>query len=226
MNITAGGSREDMLSYRELRRNIGIIGLALPVVLVVGGWIFGDGFLQPSISDYFYTSMRGVLVGSLCVIGVFLYSYRGYKDSLADNRAGNFACLCAVGAALCPTTPVEVTDSCQTILGWAHIVCAILFFGTLAYFCLFLFTKTHPRVTVTPKKRRRNKAYRVCGVVIVACIVVIVVYGSLQRAGKVDLEWLRPVFVFETAAVWAFGFSWFVKGGAFMKDRSPTDSVA
>jgi len=63
-------------------------------VLILGKILyFRDPGIQDSISSYYYTDMRDVLVGSLCAIGVFLWSYRGYDDPdprlqfATDNRA-------------------------------------------------------------------------------------------------------------------------------------------
>lgn len=49
--------------------------------------------LQGSVSGYYYTGVRDVLVGSLCAIGVFLFSYSGYDDwdKWLTNAAGLFA---------------------------------------------------------------------------------------------------------------------------------------
>src|SRR6266852_8308761 len=79
-----------VLSYLGLRKAVGIIGFALPFVLAIAG----PG-IQGSISCYYYTDMRNVLVGSLCAIGVFLMSTRGYD--LRDEIAGRLACVFAIG---------------------------------------------------------------------------------------------------------------------------------
>ncbi len=77
---------------------------------------FHDPGIQDSISSYYYTDMRDVLVGSLWAIGVFLFSYRGY-DTLegpqlrrlfgtsTDFLASSLAGICAVGVAIFPTRP-------------------------------------------------------------------------------------------------------------------------
>ncbi len=68
-----------VISYRAIRKAIGIIGLLLPIALIEGKmYYFHDPGIQGSISSYYYTGMRDVLVGSLWAIGVFLFSYRGY----------------------------------------------------------------------------------------------------------------------------------------------------
>ena len=103
MNSTNSTDISLVLSYLGLRKAIGIIGISLPFVLAIGKIIFDDPGIQPSISDYYYTIMGDVFVGSLCAMGVFLLSYRGYDKQ--DNIAGNLACVFAIGVALFPTTP-------------------------------------------------------------------------------------------------------------------------
>ncbi|MGH3264433.1 MAG: hypothetical protein ACRDNS_20835, partial [Trebonia sp.] len=55
------------LTYFALRRAIGVIGLALPVVLLVTGCI--EGHLEGSISAYYYTDLRDYFTGTMCVLG-------------------------------------------------------------------------------------------------------------------------------------------------------------
>src|ERR671933_275348 len=91
-----------VISYLNLRRAIGLLGMGLPLVLVLGKLLGDGGGLLESISDYYYSSMRNVFVGTLWAIGIFLFSYRGYERK--DDIAGTLACLAAIGVALFPTT--------------------------------------------------------------------------------------------------------------------------
>lgn len=203
-----------VISYLALRRAVGIIGTALPFVLVVGKW-FADGWgIQSSISAYYYTSMRDVFVGSLCAIGVFLLSYRGYER--ADDLAGNLACVFAVGVALFPTCPPSGASATQTFVGYAHLVFASAFFLTLAYFSLVLFRKTNAAKKMTARKKERNVVYTVCGYVILVSIGLVAVYFAFL--GHSALQQLDPVFWLESAAVLAFGISWLTKGEAILAD--------
>src|SRR3989442_7994060 len=101
-----------VISYLTLRKAIGIIGLLLPFVLSLGKILFESSGLETSISAYYYTSMRNVFVGSLCAIGVFLLSYRGFD--VRDEIAGKVGCLFAVLTALFPTTPRDVLTGSWT----------------------------------------------------------------------------------------------------------------
>ncbi len=205
-----GTSNPLVVSYMVLRKLIGVLGVALPIVLPVGVAILGTAaVLQTSISDYIGTVMRGVFVGVLFAIGVFLFSYVGYgpwegkrRFEPADNAAGNLASVSALGVALFPT------NSGSGLVRTLHFVSAAILFIMLAYISIHLFTRTEG--TPTTKKLLRNKLYRVCGWFMLGCIAAIAIYNwFLQDTGLSDL---KPVFWLEAAALWAFGVAWFVKG--------------
>ena len=197
-------------SYIELRRAVGILGVSLPILLPLGVFLVDrEQGWQPTISDYIGTVMRGVFVGVLFAIGVFLYFYKGYEPNedrdpldVPDNLAGNLACIFALGVALFPT------NSTSGLVRTIHVVSATLLFLTLAYFALRLFTKSGD--SPTPEKLQRNRIYRICGFTILACIALIGINGLLFRdTGFADLN---PVFWLESFALWAFGAAWFIKG--------------
>jgi hypothetical protein len=204
-------SSEDglVVSYLTLRKAVGILGIALPVLLAVGCLVVGqcDG-LEPSISDYYGTPMRDLFVGLLFAIGLFLFSYRGYDRR--DEVAGKLGCCLAMGVALFPTT------STTAWVHDAHLVFAAALFLTLAWFSLFQFTQTAKDVPPTLKKLQRNRIYRTCGIVMLACVASIALYkGFLANTA---LAGLNPVFWLESLALWAFGFSWLTKGEFILQD--------
>jgi hypothetical protein len=203
-----------VLSYLGLRKAVGIIGFALPFVLALGRILLQGPALEGSISYYYYTDMGNVFVGSLCAIGVFLLSTRGYDQR--DAIAGRLACLFAVGVALFPTSPYISPTSEERLIGHLHWSFAALLFLTLAYFCLFLFTETDPTKDPTAQKCRRNTVYRLCGYTILASILAI---GIVELTPlQFVIGFLRPVFWFESIAVVAFGAAWLTKGEAILKD--------
>ena len=110
-------------SYLALRKAIGGLGTSLPFVLSLGAIIVFKTGMQASLSDYYYTGMRDVFVGTLCAIGVFLFSYEGYtgKDD-NDNLVGNFAGVFAIGVALFPTDLPSDAKTPQTMIGIVHVV--------------------------------------------------------------------------------------------------------
>lgn len=208
--------QQAVLSYIGLRRSVGAIGTALPFVLPLGTVALFTMDLPSSLSGYYYTGMRDVFVGSMCAIGVFLLSY---KFGRADNWLGTIAGVSAIGLSIFPTTPggSPTPTRWEHAAGVLHLVFAAVFFVALAIFCLFLFTRTEPDGTPTDQKRTRNVVYRICGWVIVGCLVLAVVAGvGLGTDLKAEL---RPLFWLESVAVLAFGVSWLVKGETLFRDQ-------
>ena len=76
-----------VFSYLTLRKAIGFLGIALPFAVSLGALLLFRTGIQSSISSYYYTGTRDVLVGSLWAIGFFLLSYKGYEriDSIAGK---------------------------------------------------------------------------------------------------------------------------------------------
>lgn len=227
------GDQNLVFSYLELRKAVGIIGVALPVVLALGKLVLQGPGLEPTISSYYYTDLGNWFVGSLCAIGVFLLSTKGYPDRKAnsdtdsgigyDQIAGWLACIFAVGVAMFPMAPEpnatnpKLPTPQQVEIGKAHWTLAALLFVTLGCFSLFLFTKTDPNKTPTPQKRKRNLVYRVCGIIIFASILLIPVVT--YKPIKDNVQALHPVFWLESLAVEAFGISWLTKGETILKDE-------
>jgi hypothetical protein len=215
MDQQSGQQRSLELSYLELRKAVGIIGVGLPFVLAFGKMLLQGPGLKESISCYYYTDLGNVFVGSLCAIGVFLLSCRGYDWH--DQAAGIVACVFAIGVALFPTTPCVGAPPGNKLIGCLHLLFAALLFLTLAYFCLALFTKTVPDRDPTPRKLQRNRVYRVCGITILVCIGLMVVIAL--PAVKTLLEPISPLFWLESIAVLAFGVAWLTKGETILKDQ-------
>ena len=210
------GNNRLVVSYLMLRKAIGCLGMLLPFVLAIGGkLIFGTG-LQRTISDYYYTGMGDIFVGTLFAMGVFLFSYKGYGKK--DNLTANIAAVCVIGTALFPTTPVDPTSVVSTV-GKAHVAFATLYFATLAYFSLFLFTKSDPTKPATRQKLQRNQVYRVCGYLIVWALIAIALLKVLPANWTASFAALNPVFWLESIAVIAFGVSWYVKGEGILEDE-------
>jgi hypothetical protein len=205
-----------VVSYLTLRRFIGVLGTTLPFVLAIAATaIFGEG-IQQSISAYYYTGVRGVFVGMLWAIGVFMLSYKGYERR--DDLAGDLACIFAIGVSLFPTTPQTGASAEAKLIGAIHLSFAAAFFLTLAYFSLFLFTRTDQPVP-TIQKVQRNRVYKISGITILACLGLIVVDALLPSEARTSFSVLKPRFFLESIAVIAFGISWLTKGEAILADE-------
>ena len=215
MDEQSGHQDPLVLSYLSLRKAVGIIGFTLPFVLAFGKLLLQGPGIQRSISLYYYTVMGDVFVGSLCAIGVFLMSYKGYDRK--DEIAGYLVCVFSLGVAFFPTTPDMGATARDKLIGGLHLSFAALLFLTLAYFSLALFTKTAPGKNPTRRKLQRNTLYRICGYTILACIFLIAVVALPPV--KTLVESLTPVFWLESLAIVAFGVSWLTKGETILKDQ-------
>lgn len=197
--------RSLVISYLSLRRTIGILGITFPVILAIGYLIAGGEGIRPSISSYYHTPMRDVYVGVSCGVALFLFTYKGYdsRDAITGNLAGLF------------NLAVVFLPSSDTWIGTIHEIVAALFFLTLAYFSIFLFTRGTG--FSNKRKRKRNRIYRICGYIMVACTVLASVYMGSSRL-QLLYSVYHPLFWLETIALWAFGFSWLTKGRMLLRD--------
>ncbi len=119
---------------------------------------------------------------------------------------------------------------------WIHNGCAALLFLFLAYYAFNVFTRSNPQqrqsattspsseIVFTARKAVRNWIYKVSGSLILLSMVAIAC-GTLFGGG----EWKEAngTFWFEALALWAFGFSWMVKGRFWplQKWRDPEDNA-
>jgi len=199
------------VSHLTLRRIIGLMGFALPILLAGGCRFFGDcDTILSTLSHYYHTVMRDVFVGILFTLAWFLFSYRGYDKG--DNIAGDLGCIFALGVALFPA------GSQNAIVGALHYFSATMLFSILAYFSICLFTKTDGKSKPTEEKRIRNRIYKACGIAMIICMVLIALYNLfLQNTWIADL---KPVFWLESLILWAFGISWFIKGETLWTDSN------
>jgi len=212
-----------VLSYKDLRKAIGIIGIALPIGLLVGKPLIDGGGMLGSISAYYYSGMRNYFVGIMCALAVFFFSY---KYARRDNFLSTLTSIFAVGVAFFPTSP-RGADTDLTWTATLHFICAVLFFLTLAYFAYFIFTLPPlPKEQREPRKRLRNKIYRICGVTIVVSLALSPILDRVLSDAVRDQ--IHPLFWLESIAVWAFSFSWLVKGGflPFLQDPEPPPNQA
>ncbi len=210
-----------VLSYCQIRRAVGILGLALAPGLILINYFFGHCTqIQDSISHYYYTVSGTLLVGILCAVGLFLYTYRGFDKW--DRRSSNFAAICAFGVAFSPCNMSSACLKCDVLYysdnslrSGIHYGSAVSLFVTLALISLFLFTKTNKEY-LEPRKRARNTIYRTCGIVMLIAMIGML---GLLNADFQKLMGRAALFVLETIALSAFGISWLVKGETILKDK-------
>jgi len=215
---------------------VGGIGVALPVVLLVGErWIL-DASLhsRDSLSSYYHSPMRDWFVASLAVIGVLLIAYMlgtWNREFWVSTIAG----LALLGVAFFPTErpnphpnqpppppcevpatkPPDCTDLERRLHEYRtakiHKVCAGVALSLLAAIA-FLFAGR----TRWGKGRERDRYHRRltwfhfgCGLTIVAALAVVV---SVLVVGEWRLWVLTPLYIGEVVTVLAFGASWIGQG--------------
>ena len=208
-----------VISFTNLRRLIGILGMALPFVCILGGFVFAQLKIQPSISFYYYTNVRDIFVGILVGVSMFLISYRGYEyiDDLISNITG----LTGLGIAIFPcfNATFEKIGFFQLetkVSNIVHTVSAGLFFFLLAVNSIFIFTLTDNKKKMSKNKIRRNIIYVVCGVIIIISMLFLVILHLKYSQERLDTK--IYVFILETIMLEAFGISWLIKGETILKD--------
>ena len=207
-------ARDSVLeTHPHYRTAIGVLGITLSPILIFA-WLLLAAEVESSISAYYYTRLRDWFVGTLWVIGVFLFFYRyrprdsgrarskveAVRTGDADAWLGIVAGLSAVVVALVPTPP-RPRDLPPTI-GGVHGAAAAILFLCLALFPLLLFSQS----------QTRGPAYRIYGWIMIGLILLVVAYTFAPESLRQSLVPWRPILVLETLLIVMFGVSWFEKG--------------
>lgn len=225
------------VDQRKLASFVGLFATGLPMVLFLGSFFTCICFHE-SISHFYYSVIFGDLfIGILIFISIFLFAYRG--DNQWENRLATLVGIATIIVALIPTsgsgcyeefftgrvfatgelngsklnnpsTTFELASHAQT----THNTAALILFFMLALFSFLVF----PRIKccqikdnkLQNAKKNRNLIYIVSGIIIVISIATIVI-NTLFVESDLWNEW-KLTFWFETAALWAFGISWLLKG--------------
>lgn len=204
---------DDDLSGHAHRQLIGYAGLLLPVVLVLVAAARPTPGLEAwppleSISAYYYTGAVAIFTGLLVALSLLLLTYRGYRNEygVADRWVARVGGVAAFLVAFFPTKPpIEELrpawwDSTANVL---HYGSAATLFLAFIVFSVWLFRKTG-KGAMTAEKRRRNRIYLACGIVMTASIL----WAAIARTRGAG------IFVPEAIALLAFAFSWLTKGRA------------
>lgn len=230
------------ISYLTLRKAIGWLAILLPFALLIGNYCVNQlnllnnswfiktdcsvpyvsaGSFKNSISHYYYTSVGDLFTGTLGSVALFLFCYKGHpkragEKGLPDGLMTNLTALFALGLIVFPaSTDHCITDNMRVFLsskhtGYIHFVFAALFFITLAFISMVNFRRTE---TIANFGKGSNaQLYLWCGVIMLMCLLIIVIYSALFQGHHPGIDRFRPVFVLESIALMAFGLSWLTKG--------------
>lgn len=109
--LDTAAQRAALRTWRYLRLAMVAVVVAIGVAVLHEHLHTHPRCFQPSISAYYYTPARNVLVGGLVTIGVCLYCLRGAGD--VDDVLLNLA---GVLAPLVAFVPIPDTGTCATVL--------------------------------------------------------------------------------------------------------------
>ncbi len=227
--MNSKAARDDFVqTYFALRLALGVLALLLPLALFgLGSGLQGIA-LQPSISAYYHSDVRDVLVGMLCAIGFGLIAYKGFgrAEDWALNLGGVLACsialfpmdpaealLCiqpdCVGACVAQSTQLDRTTA-LAIASNLHFPAAIGFFVVLGYVMIFCSHRTLHLVPVT-RRRWYLAAYPTLGAVFVGSMVWAFVLLKFFFPAPADVCRDRWLFWVEVAGIVPFAAYWLIK---------------
>ena len=187
-----------VFDYRAIRLLMGIIAFSIPFAVSIVSSV-----KLTSISASYHTEAQDVFVGSLFVVGSFLFAYNGHR--LRESVASKLASGAAILVALFPTS----CDGCDSsLVSNIHLIAAATLFLILAYFCFIPFRRSTRGVK--GKKGRRSIIYLICGSVMILCMLVLA-YAKLTLTLE-EMDALRVMYYAEAVALVAFGIAWIVSG--------------
>jgi hypothetical protein len=213
---------------------IGILGILLPILLWLGMIIVGEPKPLSSISHYYFTRVAVFYIGILFALGLFLILYRDSRQ--IDFWISAIAGLLAITSLFFPTSNLKTIgcvisgeEYCThphaiTILAvnkarvTIHYITSASFLLLLAFLSGIYFTRTDKPLVKGNKKEKRNRIYRICALIMIVALLSAFLGDYLGLIPKNIYETYRLTFVFETIAVWAFGFSWLTKAQLFFRD--------
>jgi hypothetical protein len=193
VEVQTGGSGR----YAELA--IGILAMLLPFVLIFGARITGGPALA-SLSDYYYSPMRDVFVGSFCVLGALLISYR--SNSLLTRSLTIWAGLSCIGWALFPVAPAEPSSHQVQLVAHLHLIFVVLTYTAFTAIGMS-FAQTKDASAAV------RMAYVICTLTMFAFFALSFVPAVLPGRA---VDGVTVVLSAESAALTAAGASWFVRG--------------
>lgn len=211
---------EDKKSMYSLRKTIGILGLALPILLLVA-----HQELLSSMSHYYYTAGGVFFILILSAFGLILINYRGYPkkegELMSDRLITTIAGICILVTVLIPTksenplgtlfftdAPYLFGHASNGLLGAIHLLSAASFFFLLGYMSFYKFVLNHEASST------KNKLFRRSGVIVWASVAALIVIFAIEKLLKINMDEILPAYTFwlEWVAVYAFAVAWLVKG--------------
>ena len=211
--VSSRGGVLYLKSWLLNRLVVGILGVAMPIVLIGGEyWVFHVvKFPRGSLSAYYFSPLGGVFVGTLCATGVFLVTYMCFHRNI-DNLASTIAGIAAVLVALVPTWPdnPDTPTVMQRKLGQGvdqnlHTWSAVVFIAMLAWISWRFGEREGARGNVKLSRTHRALSVVMAGT---AGLALVLNYGfGVKHLG----DW-SGLLIVELVCGYAFGVSWLLKG--------------
>jgi hypothetical protein len=187
--------KKEEIDHRTLKLLVGLIALSLGNLTS----LFAESKITSISASYCEGGWsQSILVGFLFAIAAFLLAYNGLSRS--EMVISKFAAVAALGVALFPT-------SCKgqpQIIPYVHFGSAAVMFLILAYFCYVFYKRA--RAKGYPQAEWRAIIYVLCGIVIIAAILIMVF--DRVTGGVISSRIPRLIFYGERAGLVAFGISW------------------
>ena len=238
MKVAANRQSENpyIISYRQLRMFIGLLGLMLTLLLVVTCMVVGDEYpFKITISHFYYSCGHVIFVGTLCILGGLFGTYKGNVKH--ENKVSNVTGILAVLVAVFPTQFAGFEgrrylqlnqEYYQVWYSTVLMVCAGLLFICFAVYCLYFFQFLDEEAEESVgeksiKKRRRNMYYKICGWGILLSICGIAVFNLISdpqtSAQNAFLKY--STIIFEVLALFFFSTSWLLKSSYCWSRKVP-----
>lgn len=207
-----------LINADKIIMGIGLIAILLPFVIQLGFDKMQciDGTMN-SISAYYHTESRDLLMGLVCTLGFSFLAYNGHHE--IDMILSKIAALCALGVAFIPTSIFEGEYETACIMAdgsrmreCIHICCAAILLIVMGIFSIFIFTHREENDVIHPRKLF---FYRFYGAVIFIALLLIAFYFYFDWSPTFSHWEVKPVFLLESICLFAFGCSWLLKSGLF-----------
>lgn len=235
------------IKFKSLRHCIGLLGLALPSVIVLHLAIFGRcHHLQDSISHYYYTMSAPWFIGILWALGLVLIFYPTPDPNstpystctwricrlIKPGYDGTLTAISGVFAICVATIPTNAnsSDSCALfcyedsgIRAGIHYFSAATMLLIFSYMSICIFTRTNdPHWRENKWKVWRNRVYTWSGVITFLSILTVGVLAILDAFTDIQVP-AKSTYWLEVSALVPFGISWLVKGGFMLtNDGDPS----
>ncbi|MFW0790549.1 hypothetical protein [Gordonia sp. CPCC 205333] len=186
-------------TYFTLRILITTGALSVPIGCLLWTAVDSRVALAGSLSAFYHTPARNLVVGAVVAVGVCLIAYRGYSPG--ENRLLNGAGIAGIGLAVFPTAaPGHGQDN---VVNWIHIGSAIGFFALVSATIVVYSWRTLPLLSP-----RTAKVYRGTYLVLCLCLIGFPV-GAAAVAASIGPG--TRLLGLETGAIVAFAAYWAVK---------------